>query len=177
MFKLGLPFLKTYYKLLIKEKNSVILIADDENGNLLGFASGTMDAEAHLSNLKRNVLRIGFSILPVLIKSPKLLNILLDHEKFVFLKEGYIQYGATSGPRSEYWAWRHNDKSNMSITLLKTWLKIMFTLGASSIKAEVDIDNKNLLVIYKFIGAKVVEHLNLKDGRKRVIIEYENNLY
>ena len=176
MYKLGLPFLRTYYKLLIKEKSSVIIVADDENGNLLGFASGTMDAEAHLKNLKRNFLRIGISLIPAIIKSPKILNNVLDHEKFVFLKDGYIQYGVISGPRSEYWAWRHNDKSNMSIPLLKIWLRIMFTLGAASVKAEVDINNKNLLVIYKFLGAKVVEDLELKDGRKRVVIEYVNNI-
>lgn len=176
MFKLGLPFLKAYYKLLIKEKGSVIIIADDEDGNLLGFASGTMDAEAHLKNLKNNFLKIGFSIIPAIIKSPKILSNILDHEKYVFLKNGYIQYGVMSGPRSEYWAWRHNEKSNMSIPLLKKWLNVMFILGASSVKAEVDIDHKNLLIIYKFLGAKVVEHLKLKDGRERVVIEYVNNL-
>ena len=63
----------------------------------------------------------------------------------------------------------------MSIPLLKTWLKVVFDLGISSVKAEVDIDSKNLLTIHKFLGAKVVEHLNLNDGRTRVIIEYVNN--
>ena len=37
MFKLGLPFLKTYYKLLINEKNSVIILAEDEGSNLIVF--------------------------------------------------------------------------------------------------------------------------------------------
>jgi hypothetical protein len=175
MFRLGPLFLKTYYKLLLNEKHSVILIAEDENENMLGFASGTTDAKAHLDNLKRNRIRIGISMLPAIIKSPLILKNILDHEKFVSSKYGYIQFGVMSGPRSEYWAWRHNDKSNMSIPLLKTWLKIMYTMGAASVKAEVDINNKNLLTIYKFLGAKVVEHLKLNDGRNRVIIEYSNN--
>jgi len=175
MFKLGLPFLRTYYKLLINEKESVIILADDENGNLLGFASGTMNAAAHLNNLKRNRFRIGLSIIPAIIKSPKVLSEILDHDKFVLSRDGYIQFGAMSGPRSEYWVWKHNDKSNKSIPLLKTFLKVLFDLGATSVKAEVDIDNKNLLTIYKFLGAKVVEHLKLNDGRNRVIIEYRNN--
>ena len=175
MYKLGLTFLKVYYKLLINEKNSIILVAHDENGNLLGFCSGTLSAEEHLNNLKRNRFRIGLSILPAIIKSPSILTNILDREKFVYLRDGSIQFGVTSGARIEYWAWRQDGKSNMSIPLLKTWLKVVFNLGVSSVKAEVDIDRKNLLTIHKFLGAKVGEHLNLKDGRDRVVIEYLNN--
>lgn len=175
MFKLGLPFLKLYYKLLINEKTSVILVAEDEGGNILGFCSGTMSAQEHLNNMKTERFRIGFSILPAIIKSPKIFTNILDRERFVFLKDGSIQFGVICGPRIEYWAWRHNEKSNMSIPLLKTWLKVVFELGVNSVKAEVDTDSKNLLTVHKFLGAKVVEHLNLKDGRKRVIIEYTNN--
>ena len=175
MFKLGLPFLKRYYKLLINEKNSIIIIAEDENENLLGFTSGTMKAESHLNNLKRDRFRIGLCILPAIIKSPKILMNILDREKFVFLKDGSIQFAVTRGPRIEYWAWLNNEKSNMSIPLLKTWLRVAFDLGAGSIKAEVDINSKNLLTIHKFLGAKVIEHLKLKDGRERVIIEYVND--
>ena len=174
MFKLGLSFLKIYYSLLINEESSIILIAIDQDGNLLGFCSGTMAAEEHLNNLKKNRFKIGISILPAIVKSPKMLANIIDREKFIFMKEGSIQFGVVKGPRIEYWAWRHNEKSNMSIPLLKTWLKVVFDLGITSIKAEVDIDRKNLLTIHKFLGAKVQEHLNLKDGRKRVIIEYSN---
>lgn len=175
IYKLGLPFLKTYYKLLINERNSIIIIAEDENGNTLGFTSGTLVAEAHLNTLKKSIFRIGISILPAIIKSPKILSNILDREKFVFLKHGSIQFGVVKGPRIEYWAWRHNQTPNMSIPLLKTWLRVVFDLGVNSVKAEVDIDSKNLLTIHKFLGAKVVEHLNLEDGRKRVVIEYTND--
>lgn len=174
LFKLGLSFLKIYYKLLVNEKNCVIVIAEDTDGSLLGFCAGTMAAEAHLNNLKKNRFRIGIAILPAIIKSPKILTNILDREKFVFLKDGSIQFGVKCGPRIEYWAWRQNHRSNMSIPLLKTWLKVVFDLGVSSVKAEVDIDSKNLLTVHKFLGAKVVEQLELKDGRKRVIIEYSN---
>jgi len=174
MFKLGLSFLKIYYKLLINEKNSIILVATDQDGNLLGFCSGTMAAEEHLNNLKRNRFRIGISILPSILISPRMLTDILDREKFIYMEKGSIQFGVVKGPRIEYWAWRHDDKANMSIPLLNTWLKVVFDLGITSIKAEVDIDRKNLLTIHKFLGAKVLEHLNLKDGRERVIIEYLN---
>lgn len=177
MFRLGLPFLKIYYKLLINEKKSIILIADDDEGHLLGFTSGTMAAEDHLENLKKNRFRIGISILPAIIKSPKILTNILDRNKFVLLKDGSIQFGVVSGARIEYWAWRNTDKTNMSIPLFKTWIKVVFDLGVNSIKAEVDIDSKNLLTIHKFLGAKVIDSLHLKDGRKRVIIEYINKLH
>ncbi len=174
MFKLGLSFLKIYYKLLINEKNSIILVATDQDGDLLGFCSGTMAAEEHLNNLKRNRFRIGISILPSILISPRMLTDILDREKFIYMEKGSIQFGVVKGPRIEYWAWRNDGKPNMSIPLLKTWLKVVCDLGITSVKAEVDIDRKNLLTIHKFLGAKVLEHLNLKDGRERVIIEYLN---
>jgi len=80
------------------------------------------------------------------------------------------------GPRAEFWAWDPNDKSKMAIPLLKTFLLVLFDLGATSVKAEVDINNENLLTVYKFLGAKVIEHLNLNDGRNRVIVEYSSDL-
>lgn len=176
MFKLGLPFLITYYKVLINEKHSVIIMAEDENENLLGFVSGTMDAAAHLKNLKKNRIRIGFSIIPSLIKSPRIINKIMDHGKYVLSKDGYVQFGVMSGPRAEFWAWDPKDKSKMAIPLLKTFLLVLFDLGATSVKAEVDINNENLLTIYKFLGAKVIEHLKLNDGRNRVIVEYSSDL-
>lgn len=175
MFKLGLPFLKLYYNLLINEKTSVILIATDELGNLLGFCSGTTAAEEHLNNLKKNPLKIGLSILPAIIKSPKILTNILDRKKFISLKDGSIKFGVVKGPRIEYWAWQKNEKTNMSIPLLKAWLRIIFDLGITSVKAEVDTNNNNLLTIHKFLGAKIAEHLTLNDGRDRVIIEYTKN--
>jgi len=48
MHKLGKTFLRTYYKVLLEEKNSIILIAIDHNGYGVGFHSGTMKAEEHL---------------------------------------------------------------------------------------------------------------------------------
>jgi len=77
------------------------------------------------------------------------------------------------GPRIEYWAFYQGEKRNMSIPLLKTWLKVVFDLGIVSVRAEVDINSKNLLTVHKFLGAKVIEHLMLNDGRERVIIEYK----
>lgn len=174
MFKLGLPFLKTYYKLLINEKNSIVLVAENENGDILGFCSGTMLAEEHLSNLQKNRLRIGLSILPAIIKSPGMLANILSREKFVFSKDNYIQFGVMVGPRAEYWTWKHDDKSNGAIKLFKTWQKVLFDLGAVSIKGEVDTDNANLFIIYKFLGAKAIGKLYLEDGRHRSIIEYSN---
>lgn len=175
MFKLGLPFLKLYYNLLINEKTSVVLIATDEEGNLLGFCSGTIAAEEHLKNLKRNPLKIGLSILPAIIKSPKILTNILDRKNYISLRDGSIKFGVVKGPRIEYWAWRKDELTNMSIPLLKTWLKIVFDLGVNLVKAEVDTNNKNLLTIHKFLGANISEHLLLKDGRDRVIIEYTKN--
>ena len=52
MFQFGKPAIFNYYKLLLQEKHSLILIAEDEEGNVVGFVSGTTNAAEHLKNLK-----------------------------------------------------------------------------------------------------------------------------
>ena len=50
---LGFYFTLNYYKILLSNKNSVILIAEDQYQNLLGFHSGTLKMEEQLNDLKK----------------------------------------------------------------------------------------------------------------------------
>jgi hypothetical protein len=45
MYKLGLPFLKINYKLLVNEKNSIVIVAENEDDIICGFCAGTFVAE------------------------------------------------------------------------------------------------------------------------------------
>ena len=45
MYKLGLPFLKTYYKVLVNEKNSLVIVAENKDHIICGFCAGTFFAE------------------------------------------------------------------------------------------------------------------------------------
>jgi hypothetical protein len=177
MHQLGLGFLKTYYRILLNEKGSVIVIAEDENGIVHGFCSGSLAAEKHLDELKRNQIKLAFSLIPALIKSPKIIGKLLARNRFVKSAGQSTSFGISQGSRCEYWAWRPESRNLViSILMFETWLNIVFELGSASIKGEVDILNKYVLRIHKIIGAKVIDELILSDGRKRVIIEYTKKI-
>lgn len=173
MHQLGLSFLNTYYRILLDEKNSVIVVAEDENGLLHGFCSGSLAAEEHHVELKRNRLKLAFSLIPAILKSPKILKKILARNRFIETSGQSTSFGTSHGTRSEYWAWRPESKNLiMSILLYKTWLNIVFELGSTSIKGEVDSLNKYVLKMHKILGASIIDELNLSDGRKRIIIEY-----
>ena len=177
MHQLGIIFLKTYYSILLNERKSVIVLAEDKNGFVHGFSSGTLAAEEHLLVLKKNRIKLLISSIPALLLSPKLIFKLLARDRYVNGSENSIKFGVTMGSRCEYWAWRPEHKNlSMSIHLFNTWRKIIFDLGSNSIKGEVDLKNKYIFKMHKILGANVVGQLNLPDGRERVIIEYKNNL-
>jgi hypothetical protein len=173
MHQLGLCFLNTYYGILVNEKSSVIVVAEDENGFLHGFCSGSLAAEEHLIELKRNKFKLAFSLIPALLKSPKIFGKLLARNRYIETAGQSTSFGISHGTRCEYWAWRPESKNLvMSILLYKTWLNILFELGSTSIKGEVDSLNKYVLKMHKILGASIIDELNLSDGRKRIIIEY-----
>jgi hypothetical protein len=177
MHQLGLGFLKTYYSILLNEKGSIIVIAEDEKGLIHGFCSGSLAAEKHLSELKRNKFILAFSLIPAILKSPKILKKLLARNRFINSAGHSTTFGISKGSRCEYWAWRP-DKRNlvMSILMFETWINIVLELGSTSIKGEVDMLNKYVLRIHKILGARIIDELNLSDGRKRVIIEYTQKI-
>lgn len=173
MHRLGLNFLKTYYQILLEEKCSIVLLAEDENGFVHGFHSGTLAAEEHLLSLKKNKIKIFISLFPKILINPLIIKDLLLRNKYINSSTSSEKFGITFGPRGEYWALRPESKNaGVAISLLETWLNIVFELGCSSIKAEVDRSNNKVLEIHKILGAKIIQEMNLMDGRHRVVIEY-----
>lgn len=174
MHKLGYLFLYTYYKGLINDTDSIIVLAVDDRNNIVGFISGTLDAETHLLNLKKRKYLFLISLIPTLIIRPNLIFSINDRRRFVNREEKAINFGVTEGVRMEYLVWDFNSKNTSSLNLIKIWNSIIFNLGYESIKGEVDLVNKGVLNMHKFLGAKVISDLETKDGRKRVVIEYKN---
>jgi hypothetical protein len=174
MHILGYRFLNVYYKGLICDSDSVIIIAESDDDNIIGFISGSVDAEKRLLNLKRRKYIFLFALLPRLALNPRLILLINERRLFVNQDRNAINFGVTSGVRMEYLAWDNVKKSTSSMTLLKVWNQVIFSLGYDNIRGEVDLVNKGILNIHKFLGAKVIQELDTKDGRKRVVIEYQN---
>ena len=176
MYKLGLPFLKIYYKLLVNEKNSLVIVAENKDSIICGFCAGTFVAEEHIKTLKKSRLKIAISLIPSIIKSPQLILSILARNRFINSNGKSSDISISSGPRFEYWAWSSKNKNPfMAINLLKFWLKIMFNFGVNSVKAEVDIANSDILKLHQKLGAHIIKEITLSDGRKRVHIEYTNH--
>lgn len=171
MHKLGLSFLKTYYKILLNEKNSIVVIAENEKGYGLGFHSGTMKAEEHFESLRKNKIKLGLSLIPSMIKDPRIIKSILLRNKFINNSKEE-SYGVTLGPRAEYWAWRPGSTNPAaSMILRQTWTKTIFALGVKSFKLEVDLANTDVEKYCKAFSCSVIHEVNLPDGRKRAILE------
>lgn len=50
---MGKPFLKKYYKIVLNDPNEVVICAENEKGQIVGFNSSTLDAKAQMDNLRR----------------------------------------------------------------------------------------------------------------------------
>ena len=169
MHLLGGYFMTQYYSAFIKEKHSVIIVAE-KNGVICGFHSGTTLSEEHQSSISKNKIQFAIAVIPKILLKPKLLNEIL--RRYKSLKSDDNKYRVTKGPRAEYWAWLPSIKDPAgSIILRKTWSNIMYDLGCKSFKFEVDLSNSDVNRYAKAFSCDVLEINNLPDGRKRAIME------
>jgi hypothetical protein len=172
MYKLGYGFLKSYYKILLEEKNSVVLIAEDFDGNICGFHSGSINPEEHSDALRKKSFNLFSTLLIKILFDPKLLFEIIERRNSLSTKSNNIKYSSKLGPRAEYWAWSPSFKGeNQSVNLKNNWCKIIQVLGYDYYYLEVDSNNKLVLNYYKLQKAEVIEELILKDGRKRFILK------
>ena len=173
MFKLGYFFLVRYYKCILNEKQSVVLCAEDEEGNLLGFVSGSIDASERTNTLRANKISLLLAAVPQIIINPALIKDIFSryYSGSVEAGGGYI---VQEGPHEDFWAWEENYKSgNESILLHLAWLKMMNVLSVSHVRGEVDDENTLILKIHKFLGAKILKEYTTPDHRKRYVFEYD----
>ena len=173
MHLLGFHFIHRYYKILLNEKHSIIIVAEDENALLYGFCSGTLDASEHLISLNKHKFKLLFTSLPGIIKNPLIFIELLKWKKHIDTNDYSIEYNTKIGVRNESWGWRNNCDKSKSPELFKTWMNVVFLYGYDSFRGEVDSINKNIVLFHKLLGAKILKEVDLPDGRKRYFVEYK----
>lgn len=164
-------FLKQYYRVLIKDVNSIIICSEDNDGRIMGFCSATLDVEKQFSNLKKNKLSLGMSAIPSIIKSPSVLVKLIKRYKSINNKGK--QFISKEGARLEYWVWsKKNNDSISSLIMHEVLLKTMASLEVKKINFEVDTINKNVFKFHKLNGAIELDRIILEDERERVLMQY-----
>ena len=165
-------FLKQYYKILINDTNSVIVCAENEEGQIQGFCSSTLNVEKQLYNLKKKKLLMGISAVPSIFKKPRVLLSLMSRFKSISNKD--IQFISNKGARLEYWVWSKENKDSVSSLIMhEALLNTISALGVKQINFEVDTYNKNVLKFHIFNGAKELKRILLEDKRERVLMQYD----
>ena len=75
---MGKPFLKKYYKIVLNDPNEVVICAENEKGQIVGFNSSTLDAKAQMDNLRRKRVQLAFAAFTSILANPKLIKPLFD---------------------------------------------------------------------------------------------------
>jgi len=174
MHKLGEGFLREYYKVLLNEPNSVVICAEDNDGEIHGFLSGSLKTEEHSSALKNNRARFLLATLPVIIKTPSLIRSIYSRQKLKSADEDVEGFIVLKGARSEYWGWLPSKPNHAAaIGLYQTWLALVGRLGVSSVRFEVDQQNDKIVKIHRKMGATIVKVIKTPDGTDRYIMEHK----
>jgi len=176
MFQLGPRFLKKYYQLFLQEYKAVILCGLDEEGKIVGFVSGTLDAAESVRNLRKHKIKLLLAAFAAVLRRPKLLAGILSRYASISRRADQEEYMISSGARCTCWAVLPEARANMgAVTLLRTWLAIMRVLQAGAIRMEVDRDNTRSEMVHRLLGGRLVREYQTPDGRQRVHMEYSDS--
>lgn len=170
---LGKSFLYNYYKIILDERNEVVLCAEDDNDKLQGFCSATLDVEKQFEKLRKHKVRLGFAAIGSIMRKPLLIRLLIDRYKST-TRTGDTKFVSSSGVRLEYWAWSGTAKESVSsLEMHEILLKVLADLGVKDVFFEVDIVNKRIFLFHKHNGAELLDKIILPDGRERALMKYD----
>ncbi len=169
--QMGLRFLIQYYKIILDDPYEIIICAENESREIVGFNSGTLDAEWQMKTLRKHKVSLGLAALGSVICNPKLIKGLLDRYKATG-KDSNIQFVYREGARGDFWAWKPGDKNSLDAVALSLKANAVFAaLGVKYKYIEVDVDNKEVLAFHKAQKAEIEQTITLPDGRQRVLMK------
>ena len=168
---LGKHFLVAYYKVVLNDPWEVVVCAINENDEMVGFASTSMDAKKRFNNIRKHRLALGWAAIRSVIFHPTLLKDLWLRYKSLGDSNSGPKFVNTEGARGGYWCWLKSDDSLKSFEMSKIKNNILKELGIKELFFEVDKFNK---AVYKFHlkvnKAEPLQEITLPDGRERVLM-------
>ncbi|MGL4228608.1 MAG: hypothetical protein ACRCR3_08205 [Tannerellaceae bacterium] len=165
---LGEIFLRAYYRVILDDPNEIIVVAINEQNNIVGFSSGTLDAKSQADTIRSSKIRLGLAAMCGIIKHPKYLKGVI--ERYLSLKENSDkQFLHMDGARSEYLCWKKGEDGSMCMMLLdKIKFSIMYELGVKECFFEIDRHNERLFnAQLRKKNISLIDEYALPDGRVR----------
>ncbi len=171
--KLGRRFLREYYRIILKDRTTMILCADAGKDGIVGLISASLDAKEQLEAIRKGRYKLLVAVIPALIRRPNLSGMILRREKSLWASDEAERFIVGSGARLAYWGWAPNYPSKgLSISLLQAALRILIDLGVPVVRLEIDRKNRKVEMTHRLLGAKGVKEFKMDDGRIRIVMEY-----
>ena len=169
---LGERFLRTYYKIILDDPWEVVVCAENENGEIVGFSSHTLRAEFQAFNLKKHKFILCISALGAMIMKPSLIKEVWSRYRSLDSSNEAPSFVHTTGVRGEYWCWSKEDDSYQSVEMSNISGYLLYDLGYKESYFEVDKFNKAVYKYHlKINKAEPIEEITLPDGRERLLFK------
>lgn len=165
---LGKGFLTAYYEVILNDPNEIVVCAENENEEIVGFSSGTLDAASQSKMLRKNVVKLGFWAMLGILRHPQFLKGVWQRYKSLQDNDA-PQFVHTEGPRTDYLCWEKNEPNSIAtMSMEKIKLNIMYEFGVREVYFETDKQNERLYKYYlRDKSVELVHEYKIPDGRIR----------
>ena len=165
---LGKSFLRAYYEIVLDDPNEIVVCAENENGEIVGFSSGSLDAESQAKTIKKHKIKLGFAAMWGIIQHPSFLKGVWQRYRSLNNKNKQ-QFLHMEGARSEYLCWKKGADGTINMMLLdKIKFKMMAELGVKEVFFEIDRHNERLFnTQMRDKTITLLTEYQLPDGRTR----------
>lgn len=175
--QVNMGFLKRYYEIMLNDPNEVIVCAEDRTGKIVGFSSGSLDAEKQMETMRKHKFSFVLPFFLSALSNPVIIKGGIDRLRSI-KGNTYNKYVSTDGARIEYWGWLPNAEGGESSVIMQEMLfLLMKTFCAKKLFFEVDKVNKKVLKFHNLNGAIEYTSYSLPDGRERVEFYYDMESY
>lgn len=165
---LGKGFLRAYYEIVLDDPNEIVVVAENENKEIVGFSSGSLDADSQAKSIRSHKIKLGFAAMIGIIRHPSFLKGVWQRYQSLSNKSDQ-QFLHMEGARSEYLCWKKGAEGSMSMMLLdKIKFKMMYELGVRECFFEIDRHNERLFnAQLRNKNISLINEYTLPDGRVR----------
>ena len=165
---LGKGFLRSYYEVVLDDPNEIIVCAENENGEIVGFSSGSLDAVSQSKTIKNHKIKLGLAALFGVIHHPSFIKGVWQRYRSLDSKSEQ-KFLHMEGARSEYLCWKKGSEGTIHMMLLdKIKFNIMRELGAKEVFFEIDRHNERLFnTQMRDKTITLLSEYQLPDGRTR----------